>query len=218
MTACGLSGAAPEQSTTLHPHSLNTGCCTLYLNPPRFIMDELESINFVTIEFQGYDGGRENITLSGIGEDGVYLIYSCTDIVFDAMARADLFMMHSLDGKLAKPSNAGIEEWLNYLELKHGPIKILEGKIPAGDFVDPQSAIEEAFAINLQNEWTINEKKLIEKDLENIINNEEVSIDMLDKKLDELEERAENIGAMEELDSLFNAAADRLTKLLFNKK
>jgi IS30 family transposase len=34
ITAGGLSGAAPEQPATLHPHSLNTGCCTSDLNPP----------------------------------------------------------------------------------------------------------------------------------------------------------------------------------------
>lgn len=71
-------------------------------------------------------------------------IYCRTDFTFEAAARAGLLYMHSRDGKLVSSKKASLSEWVNFLELKHGSIKILEGQQPPTETIDPQYEIESA--------------------------------------------------------------------------
>lgn len=102
-------------------------------------MDEI-NVSVVKIEFSG-TYGRETATFMGV--DGyVFFLNSCTDPVFEAQAKAGMLTMRSRDGKMVKPSDAGIDEWVNLLELDYGPITILEGTLPTRETTDPQDAIE----------------------------------------------------------------------------
>lgn len=100
------------------------------------------TVSSVEIEFQG-TYGRETVIFMGVdGEQ--FFIYCCTDPVFEAQAKADLLTMRSCDGKMVKPSDARLMEWVNLLEMDYGPITVLKGTLPAcdDDDVDPQDWIE----------------------------------------------------------------------------
>lgn len=63
-------------------------------------------------------------------------------------------------------------------------------------------------------EQTVNETEAIGQELQKLANGEVTDTGLFDQMLDDLADRAEKAGAMDELDALLNAAADKLTELL----
>lgn len=95
-------------------------------------------LSWLELEFQG-DGQRERITFCcPNGPDAPCEVFSCTDPLLPVLVKKELELLHDRDGHIVPPEQAGLQEWLLLLELKHGPVDVIAGELPRWETEDEQ--------------------------------------------------------------------------------
>lgn len=120
------------------------------------------------------------------------------------MARTRLAELDRMEAEIPARYSVDSEEMRLYYEDKYGitlPRTEPSTPEPSGNTPNPE-------------EQTVTEVEAIAAELQKLADGAVTDTGEFDQMLDELADRAEKAGAMEELDGLLNAAADKLTELL----
>lgn len=144
---------------------------------------------------------KMNAILDGIDEQKEIPAYQR---VTKEMARTRLAELDRMEAEIPARYSVDSEEMRLYYEDKYGislPRTEPSTPEPSGNTPNPE-------------EKTVTEVEAIAAELQKLADGTVTDTGEFDQMLDELADRAEKAGAMEELDGLLNAAADKLTELL----